>query len=523
MRIPIVTATLVLSALSLWSHAADRRVVLVPTDDNAGLKAIVEKWKSDELQRQGGKFESHGWWPWGLIAFDFDNDGDIDLVAQQHGKPQSIVIKNQLKETGELTFVNANAELGLPTNGLAGCFTPLAWDFDGDGFVDLAYCDALPNTCFFNKAGKGFEPMGFVFGQLEGIRFVGDVNGDGYLDVYHDLAQYPFDPATRKFLRPRNGQAPHEHPLHARPPEAIAAFVDEMKKDPKFVPRYLKFQEGIDFIGDGKRGLAYGYFGSYGTGPIWGRYLAANAAGKWTDITGPSGLPETGTPILFRDLNGDGIDDVLIAAAGLYLSDGPGHFVLKPGPVTNFLNVRQSYIHEAFAVDLANSGRFDLVMHDGRGQRAKVFENRGNGDFEEIVSQETWIDSVAICDINNDGLMDVVIAGPKDSITVHLNQTAQPGNGCLIFPRMEKPNPYAVGATIEVFNAGDLAKKGARPLASDRAHPDGTPIHFGLGDATTIDLKTTFPGSPPKVVKLENVAAGRRLTITVDGKIEELK
>ena len=503
---------------SAQTAAADGRVVLQALPGGGtGLKAIMEKWKADELQRQGGKFPSHGWWPWGLVAFDYDNDGDIDLVAQQHGAPQTIVIKNQLRETGKLTFLNANAELGLPTNGLAGCFTPLAWDFDGDGFVDLAYCDALPNTCFFNLGGRKFEPMGFAFGQLAGVSSPVDLNGDGYLDVtsVNDGKQYLYDPAVRKFT-----SRPWEDALHASPPEAVKTAVDEIK--PKIVPRYLHFHEHVNLTGKGANDLVCGYFGAYG-GPIFGRYLVADKDGKLRDATDQLGLPKTGTPILMHDVNGDGADDVLIVGAGLYLSDGKGHFALKPGPLTEFVKDRREYVHEAYLVDLANAGRYDLVVHNGRGSTARIFENLGGGAFRLVAQAGTWTDAVAVCDINDDGLMDVCVGGPGDDIAIYLNQTPNAGNSCKLHPGMEKPNPYAVGALVEIYKAGELGKEGAKPRLSETAHPDATPVHVGLGDAKTFDLRVTFPGKEPKVVELKAVEAKRKLRITPNGEAEEIR
>ncbi|MCZ7644290.1 MAG: VCBS repeat-containing protein [Planctomycetota bacterium] len=71
---------------SASAHAES--VAFTPAAEPAtGLKAIVQKWHDDELARQGGKFGSHGWWPWGLSAIDYDNDGAPDLIPSHHGAP----------------------------------------------------------------------------------------------------------------------------------------------------------------------------------------------------------------------------------------------------------------------------------------------------------------------------------------------------------------------------------------------------------------------------------------------------
>jgi hypothetical protein len=517
--IVIITLALSLNGIVAPGQKPDHGIVFKElTGEETGLKAIMEQWKADELQRQGGQFGSHGWWPWGLAAFDYDNDGDLDLLVQQHGEPKSIIIRNELKEKGTLTFVNANPELGLPSNGLAGCFKPLIWDFDGDGFLDLAYCDAEKNTCFFNIQGKKFEPMDYAFAQLEGIKEIGDVNGDGYLDVYHEWSQFLYDPKTRKFIR-------HAQPLplHGNPPEVIAEFL--AKAGEKKENRYLqvRFFEGIDLNGDGIADLVCSGSAPYG-GDMFGKFLLGTKDGKYTDGGEALGLPSWGTPIYVADLNGDGVADILVSGMGLYLSDSKGKFSLKPGPLTDFLKKVGPYVHKVYPVDFANHGKMDLVVSNPRGKLAAIFENRGQGDFKLLHQINAWdADPIAVCDINNDGLMDVCIGGPDDTITIFLNQTPNPGNYCNLYPRMPTPNPYAVGTKIEVYHAGDLDKPNKKPFLKEAAHPDATPIHIGLGKATTFDLRVTFPGMEPKEIKVKNVQARNRLEITPDGKLAEIK
>jgi hypothetical protein len=103
------------------------------------------------------------------------------------------------------------------------------------------------------------------------------------------------------------------------------------------------------------------------------------------------------------------------------------------------------------------------------------------------------------------------------------NQTKNAGQWAKIYPRMEKPNPYAIDAVVEVFTVGDLGKKDVAPIFAEKAHPDATPVHVGLAQATTFDLRVTFPGKEPRIVELKNVAAGKRLKVTPDGKSEEVK
>lgn len=514
-----ILPVLVLLATLLAANACGAEAVTfkVLNGEETGLKAIMEKWKADELQRQGGKFGDHGWWPWGLLAFDYDNDGAVDLLAQQHGAPLSIVIRSQLKEKGTLTFVNANPNLGLPTNALSGCFKPSAVDIDGDGFLDLLYNDAMPNTIFFNREGKKFEPMGMGFGQLDHVGPLPEVSVDGFPVAGNDTVKYLFDPSSKKFKRQAIDKG-----FAVQPPEILAAYLAELKKDQKNRFLHMTYFEGVNVTGSTKDVVCSG-FASYG-GAIIGRYLTPDKDGKLTDATERLGLPKDGAPILVRDFNRDGIDDVLVAGAGLYLSDGKGAFQLKPGPVTDFLKNVGPYLHKAYPVDFNQDGEIDLVLNNPRRGQVELFQNVGNGDFKSLHKSGGWdADPVSICDINNDGLMDVCVGGPAETITIFLNQSPNPGNGCLLYPAMDKPNPYAVGAKIDVFKPGEADKPGSHPIASEYAHANGLPVHAGLGKDAKFDVRVCFPGQEPKVITLRGLDAGKRLKIKPDGSATEIK
>jgi len=114
--------------------------------EETGIKAIMQRWHDAELARQGGKFGSHGWWPWGLTAFDYDSDGDVDLLPTQHGVPRGIVLKSLFHESGKLTFVDVTKELGIDGRDLPiSDGKPWVWDFDGDGWLDICLLYTSPS------------------------------------------------------------------------------------------------------------------------------------------------------------------------------------------------------------------------------------------------------------------------------------------------------------------------------------------------------------------------------------------
>lgn len=76
------------------------------------------------------------------IFADYDNDGDQDLLLTV-GFGHPILLKNMLSETGQLSFVDVSAEVGLDklyTNSLSATFA----DFNKDGLLDILILNVWP-------------------------------------------------------------------------------------------------------------------------------------------------------------------------------------------------------------------------------------------------------------------------------------------------------------------------------------------------------------------------------------------
>jgi len=498
-----------------------------------GIGAALKAWHDDELKRQDGKFKSHGWWPWGLRAFDFDNDGDLDLLPSHHGTPKSIILKSHLVETGKLTFTNVTKALGVDHRDLPiGDDRPWIWDFDGDGFLDIAgISDESKPGSFFNIGGRKLEVIGkFTFNPVSHPHALGDYNGDGYIDMDGgSRGHFLYDPKARTFKRVKTPLPTAEGKAPAETVSAMAA-IKKLKKNRFFrvtyhtqcfggndTPRYSPIP--IDLNGDGRGDMVVAGSGAYG-GDYVGRYLLADEAGKLTDRTEALGLPKTGTPIYVGDLTGDGRPEVLIVGkgtGGLYVNDAKGKFARRGGALSTFLTRPGPYPLRAFRCDLDNDGDWDLVLSNPRGVRAEIYENAGGGAFTRILKAGAWDSNpIVIGDINNDRLQDVIIGGPgghkSKAITIYLNRTAEPGHSALVLPRMAKPNVNAIGAVVTIYRPGELDKAGAIPLCIEPAHPDATPVHVGLGKAKTFDLRVNFPNG--KTVTRKSVPADKPIKIS---------
>ncbi|MHC4959824.1 MAG: CRTAC1 family protein [Planctomycetota bacterium] len=184
-------------------------------------------------------------WSAGACLVDYDRDGDLDLYVAQYADvydmlrredittilpdgtitgrncewkhlqvycgplgltPENdVLFKNQLMETGKLTFSNVTRAAGVwlemarnsRTSSSAGPFygfQPIAWDIDGDGWQDIFVAnDSVENLAWINQKDGTFKnrapAMNLAISMDDqnpqasmGVA-VGDINGDGMFDL----------------------------------------------------------------------------------------------------------------------------------------------------------------------------------------------------------------------------------------------------------------------------------------------------------------------------------------------------
>lgn len=487
---------------------------------STGLSDIL-KHRRESLEKKHGKpLKSHAWWLWGLSTFDYDLDGDLDLIVSIHGTKNGLILRNQQKETGRIAFEDVTKKLGVDGDVPGTDNYPLVWDFNGDGYLDIAgLLDDSPTPCLINRAGKRFEKAPYSLHPLNYPEPIKDINGDGYPDIYQDRrgkrVQFTYDPKTESFVK-------HEFvvpPVIQLPAEVEKdiAHLRSLKKN-----RFVKLKLlPAELNGDGRLDYVLQAFGSY-SGARLGWYLVRDKDDKFRDQTKAMGLPRDGAPLSLLDIDDDGDQDVLIVSSkegGVYLNDGRGKFTHQPSPLSDFIQQRCPYLHFMFTADLDNDGDLDIAISNRRYGKQKVFENIGGGQFLLAFESKGWdADPLVLRDIDNDGLIDLIIggAGEKENIGIFLNKTAEPGNHVALNLRMDAPNGYAVGASVELFHRNEMRKTNARPFRVETANPDGSPIHIGLGKATSFELRVKFPGKP--VAEILELKANESVVITPAGK-----
>ena len=158
--------------------------------------------------------------------FDYDNDGDLDLFAAAFNAPPAATASHLLglewdreglqrsdpflfRNDGDGTFTDVSAEVGVgaPLLAMGANFG----DVDGDGWLDVYLGTGqpdlsaiFPNVLYRNVEGRRFADATFAtgLGHLQKGHAVafGDVDGDGDEEIFEQLGgAYPFDTYSNAF------------------------------------------------------------------------------------------------------------------------------------------------------------------------------------------------------------------------------------------------------------------------------------------------------------------------------------
>ena len=139
----------------------------------------------------------------GLVVFDYDNDGDLDIYVTNGPGAGNSLFSNQLIENGGTTFIDVAAVAGVTASSQDSSGTA-AGDIDNDGDQDLLVLGMEePNILYENNGDGTFTDISDFAGIGGGNNHhnsasLGDINGDGLIDI---VVGNSFDHTTRFALR----------------------------------------------------------------------------------------------------------------------------------------------------------------------------------------------------------------------------------------------------------------------------------------------------------------------------------
>jgi hypothetical protein len=347
-----------------------------------------------------------------LVAADFDGDGILDLAICNGGYDTALALNHIAvrRGAGDGTFGPAAVyatgpiSMGNPYEGLYPRVIR-AGDLNGDGHKDIVvgyqgtsdFSAMLGGTSGLAPPVLGGGP--YVDSQEEGIA-VGDVNGDGKLDVLRVGLNY-----TRLSVMLGTGAGTFQ----AGASYSLAAAAGGIALG--------------DFNRDGKVDAAVSLIGGHvavflGNGDGTFRAPATYSLDASQDQTGS---------LTIADMNGDGAPDIVVVSGtstvgdngsvSVLLNAGDGTFTLKS---TQSLGAQRTPPGEVAVADFTGDGVPDVIVADGW-YRLLIFPGHGDGSLWPSLpfSLDLGAYNIAVGDYNRDGKPDVAVVTQNSSTRLY--------------------------------------------------------------------------------------------------------
>jgi len=419
---------------------------------------------------------------------DYDNDGFDDILSS------GMLFHN---EHGQ-NFTNT----GWDFNGRA------SWgDFNGDGRLDVASINYADIELWKNNGDGTFtnvvDSMGLVdhYEPKNAISF-GDINGDGWLDMYVTTYEYPTYTYFPDHLYMNQGGT-----LYV---EVSATHAPEILDD-----KYSRGAHFCDFDCDGDQDI---YVNRY---RLFANLLLVNdGSGYLFDEAGARGVAGFRSPggsyghtigAVWCDFDNDGDFDIIATnlAHPIFLSFSDMSYIFRnDGYIFTDLfqtsGVCYYETHSCPAVgDYDNDGNLDLYIsctYDA--MHSWIYKGNGDGTFtwdnykSGVWTEDGW--GTGWSDFDNDGDLDLVVQGDT-SIKLYRNDRCPPENNWVelkLFCDITTNNYFAYGAQARLYlSDGRIMSRCIQGNTGTEACMDSRTMHFGMGGVVTADsLVILWPG-----------------------------
>jgi enediyne biosynthesis protein E4 len=457
---------------------------------------------------------------------DIDNDGDLDTFFQGGASSARQMFRNNLIETGSLTYTNITADWVPGGLGLVESWSAAWGDYNGDGRVDVfvGQNNFSPNVGdVLRNDGSGFSNQT----TSTGLNDAGFHQNVGWIDIDNDR--------DLDLIIGQEGPELHQVYLQNYPGTPAGTFT----------PRGA--QVGIQTVGTRAYGTAIGdtdgdgdfdmYISTCSPGGsfvnnFYKNMLVENGSLSFVDIANSNGTQYTVNSYgsEFHDFDNDGDLDLLVTGADgnktkMFRNDGgnmfsdveiiTGHQLLRSQAGTNVFGID---LNGSKSVDYDNDGDLDLYFHDNLSSSPnhRLFENKGNWDFRDVTQTALLHQAAggatvgvggydsAWGDLDRDGDQDLIVpnnstAGVATPERVFISNASTNSNHWL-YVELDGPsyNTSGIGASLfATINDGTPQEVTLRREANTNIgtfNQSDLPVHFGLGAATTIDeLRIQWP------------------------------
>ncbi|MFB0494667.1 hypothetical protein ABID99_000904 [Mucilaginibacter sp. OAE612] len=472
-----------------------------------------------------------GRWSTGVTMADVNGDGLLDIYVCNSGDVKGDHKQNELYiNNGNLTFTERAKEYGIGVNGYS--THAVFFDYDHDGDLDLFMLsnsfkaigsfniqnnernkrDLLGGQKLFRNDGGHFtdvsEQAG-IYGSVIGFGLgvsVGDVNGDGWDDIY---VSNDFFERDYLYINNHNGTFKEslEDQMKSISNASMGADLADINNDAHpdiFVTDMLPASESrlktnttFENWDKYQLDLRYDYYHQFTRNTL----QLNNGNGTFSEIGRLSGVHATDWSwgALITDLDNDGFKDVFIAN-GIYKD------------LTNQDYIQRLSDRNGMGSVWTNKGiNYKKLIDSMPSEAVPNYAYRNNGDLTFTNKAVEWglgdpgfSNGSAYGDLNNDGALDLVVNNVNMPAFIYRNNSRklEPANKYLkVVLQGEGRNRFGVGAQVTLYYNHTLNYQEQVPSRGFESSVD-TRLNFGLGKIKEIDsIAVKWPCGKQKVLK----------------------
>jgi enediyne biosynthesis protein E4 len=488
-------------------------------------------------------------WYTGVVFVDIDNDGWLDMYVCSSGHMTNGNRKNKLYiNNHNLGFTESATQYGLDISAYTTQVSFFDYDMDGDLDCFMINNSPIPiNQLNFSgsrdlpekqwKVGEFLKGGGDHLYRNDNGRFaevtyesgihgslisfglgvsVGDINGDGYPDVYVSNDSYERD---YLYINQKNGKFKDEfetwmeHTSMSSMGADLAdinndgypdIFTTDMLPDDDY---RLKTTGGFDNIDLYNSKIKNGFYRQF----VKNCLQLNNKNGTFLEIANYSGVSASDWSwgALFFDADNDGFNDI-------YVCNGVNRDVID----LDFMDFFANDVIQKMVLTGKKENIDEVLKKIPRNPLPnKMFKNKGNLKFDDIgnawgLTQATFSNGAAYGDLDNDGDLDLVVNNENQKASIYQNNSnTLTGNNYIgISLKSGSKNTFAVGTKIKVYAGGQIMYREFFPSRGFQSSVDYKQI-IGLGNMTTIDsIVLDWPDR--KFTKINSPAINQVLKIT---------